>query len=61
VRSTTTINGKTVIMNAVITKTFFWLSTLYKDMDSEVGTITYSGANNSIIRFVELIDIIDVD
>ena len=48
-------------MNAVITKTFFWLSTLYKDMDSEVGTITYSGANNSIIRFVELIDIIDVD
>ena len=48
-------------MNAVITKTFFWLSTLYKDMDSEVGTITYPRANNSIIRFVELMDIIDVD
>lgn len=65
VQSTTTINGKTLIMNTVIAKTFFWLSTLYKDKDSEVGNITYSGADNTVIRFVErfakLIDIIDVD
>lgn len=65
VRSTTTINGKTLIMNTVIAKTFFWLSTLYKDKDQKVGNITYAGADNAVIRFVErfakLIDIIDVD
>lgn len=63
--STTTINGKTLIMNTVIAKTFFWLSTLYKDKDPKVGNITYAGADNAVIRFVErfakLIDIIDVD
>lgn len=65
VRSTTTVNNKILIRDTIIGKTFFWLSTLYKDKDPAVGNITYSGANNTVICFVErfakLIDIIDVD
>lgn len=64
VRSTSSLNGLSVINNTIIGKTFYWLATLYKN-GKEQPDICYGQADSETVKFVErfanLIDMVDVD
>lgn len=62
--SSSIFNGVRIIEDTVIGRTFFWLSTLYKNLEKE-PIILYPQADRAatklVDKFAEIIDIIDVD
>lgn len=59
------VNGKDVINNNVVGRTFFWLATLYRNERGEYDYLACRDVDKEIIclveRFADFIDIIDVD
>ena len=64
VEGSSRLNGVRIIDDTVIGRTFFWLSTLYKNLEKE-PIILYPQADSAttklVDKFAEIIDIIDVD
>lgn len=64
VEGSSILNGVRVINDTVVGRTFFWLSTLYKNLEKQ-PIILYPQADSATMKlvkqFAEIIDIIDVD
>lgn len=58
-------DGLQVINDTIIGRTFFWLATLYRNVDRQYEYITYPQADTERIslveRFADLVNIVDVD